>query len=61
MAVDGDRTKRQKLAEEAPEEEQPDEIDEEQQLDAALQAAAEDPRWTSQEWARTLLGELGLP
>ena len=37
----------------------PDEIDEEEQLDAALQEAAEGPRWTSQEWIRTLLGELG--
>ena len=26
-----------------------------------LQAAAEGPRWTSQEWARALLGKLGLP
>ena len=39
--------------------EPPDEIDEEEQLDAALQEAAEGPRWTSQEWIRTLLGELG--
>ena len=56
MTVDGDRTERRKLAEE----EQPDEIDEEEQLDAVLQAAAKVPRWTSQERARTLFGEPGL-
>jgi hypothetical protein len=38
----------------------PDETDEEEQLDVALQAAAEGPRWTSQERDRTLLGKLGL-
>ena len=29
-------------------------------MGATLQVAAEGPRWTSQEWTQTLLGELGL-